>query len=62
MPSPPATRAAELRALLHHHAHRYYMLDAPQIPDAEYDRLFQELQALEAAHPSCSPPIRRRSA
>ena len=45
------TRAAELRALLHHHAHRYYVLDAPEIPDAEYDRLFQELQALEAAHP-----------
>jgi DNA ligase (NAD+) len=46
-----ATRAAELRALLHHHAHRYYVLDAPEIPDAEYDRLFQELQAIEAAHP-----------
>ena len=46
-----ATRAAELRALLHHHAHRYYVLDAPEIPDAEYDRLFQELQALEVADP-----------
>jgi DNA ligase (NAD+) len=44
-------RAAQLRALLHHHAHRYYVLDAPEIPDAEYDRLFQELEALEAAHP-----------
>ncbi|MBE7941166.1 MULTISPECIES: NAD-dependent DNA ligase LigA [Ramlibacter] len=41
-----------LRALLHHHAHRYYVLDAPEIPDAEYDRLFRELQALEAAHPA----------
>jgi DNA ligase (NAD+) len=40
-----------LRGLLAHHAHHYYVLDAPQIPDAEYDRLFQELQALEAAHP-----------
>ena len=47
----PARRAAELRAQLHHHAHRYYVLDAPEIPDAEYDRLFQELQAIEAAHP-----------
>jgi len=47
----PAARAAELRALLHHHAHRYYVLDAPEIPDAEYDRLFAELQALEAAQP-----------
>ncbi len=36
---------------LHHHAHRYYTLDDPEIPDAEYDRLFQELQALEALHP-----------
>jgi len=47
-----AARAADLRALLHHHAHRYYVLDAPEIPDAEYDRLFQELQSLEAAHPA----------
>ncbi|MBT9464657.1 NAD-dependent DNA ligase LigA [Hydrogenophaga sp.] len=47
----PAERAAELRAQLHHHAHRYYTLDEPEIPDAEYDRLFQELQAIEAAHP-----------
>ena len=48
----PSRRAAELRALLQHHAHRYYVLDAPEIPDAEYDRLFQELQALEAAYPA----------
>ncbi len=46
-----ATRAAELRKQLHHHGHQYYVLDAPTIPDAEYDRLFKELQALEAAHP-----------
>jgi DNA ligase (NAD+) len=46
-----ATRAAELRALLNRHAHLYYVLDAPQIPDAEYDKLFQALQTLEAAHP-----------
>jgi len=45
-------RAAELRAQLHRHAHLYYVLDAPEIPDAEYDRLFQELQDLEAAYPS----------
>jgi DNA ligase (NAD+) len=48
---PIAKRAAELRALLHHHADAYYKRDAPEIPDAEYDRLFQELQAIEAAHP-----------
>jgi DNA ligase (NAD+) len=45
-------RVAALRALLQHHAHRYYVLDAPELPDAEYDRLFQELQAIEAAHPA----------
>jgi DNA ligase (NAD+) len=44
-------RAADLRAQLNRHAHLYYVLDAPEIPDAEYDRLFQELQAIEAAHP-----------
>ena len=44
-------RASELRALLQQHAHHYYVLDAPQIPDAEYDRLFQELEAIEAANP-----------
>ena len=49
-------RAAELRALLQHHGHRYHVLDDPQIPDAEYDRLFHELQALEAAHPALLTP------
>ena len=52
----PAARAAELRALLQHHAHRYYVLDAPEIPDADYDRLFAELQAIEAAHPALRTP------
>jgi DNA ligase (NAD+) len=46
-----AERAAALRAALQHHAHLYYVLDAPQIPDAEYDRLFRELQAIESAQP-----------
>ncbi|MBW0170720.1 MAG: NAD-dependent DNA ligase LigA [Hydrogenophaga sp.] len=50
-PPSPAARAAELRAQLHHHAHRYYTLDDPEIPDAEYDKLFRELQSIEAAHP-----------
>jgi DNA ligase (NAD+) len=52
----PAARAAELRRLLHHHAHRYYVLDDPEIPDVEYDRLFRELQALEAEHPALRTP------
>lgn len=55
-PDAPAGRAAELRRQLNHHAHRYYVLDAPEIPDAEYDRLFQELQAIEAAHPELRTP------
>lgn len=52
----PAERARVLREQLDHHAHRYYVLDAPEIPDAEYDRLFQELQAIEAAHPELATP------
>ena len=41
---------------MHAHAYRYYTLDEPLIPDAEYDRLFQALQALEAAHPELLTP------
>jgi DNA ligase (NAD+) len=44
-------RAAELRELLDHHLYRYHVLDDPEIPDAEYDRLYDELVALEEAHP-----------
>ncbi|MFO0297744.1 MAG: DNA ligase LigA-related protein, partial [Pseudomonadota bacterium] len=55
-PEDAARRAAELREQLHHHAHRYYVLDDPEIPDAEYDRLFRELQALEDAHPALRTP------
>ena len=51
-----ADRAAELRAQLRHHAHLYYVLDAPALPDAEYDRLYQALQAIEAAHPQLLTP------
>ncbi|MFM9902534.1 MAG: NAD-dependent DNA ligase LigA, partial [Polaromonas sp.] len=47
----PAERAQVLRDTLALHAHRYYVLDEPSLPDAEYDRLFRELQAIEAAHP-----------
>ena len=42
--------------LLQHHAQQYYVLDAPEIPDAEYDKLFSELQAIEAAHPELQTP------
>lgn len=56
LPATTLARAAELRETLHQHAHRYYVLDDPSIPDAEYDRLFQELQALETAHPELRTP------
>jgi len=45
-----AARIADLRQTLHAWAHQYYVLDEPSVPDAEYDRLFKELQALEASH------------
>jgi DNA ligase (NAD+) len=51
-----ALQAADLRRQLHHHAHCYYTLDAPEVPDAEYDRLFRALQALESAHPYLRTP------
>ncbi len=47
----PRQRASELRAALEEHNYRYYVLDAPTVSDAEFDRLFGELKALEEAHP-----------
>jgi DNA ligase (NAD+) len=47
----PSKRAAELRRLIEHHNYRYHVLDDPEIADSAYDALFDELQALEAAHP-----------
>jgi len=55
-PQPDLAHVEALKRLLHEHAHRYYVLDEPTIPDAEYDRLFKELQALEAAHPELLTP------
>ena len=55
-------RVARLRKEIEDHNHRYYVLDEPSIPDAEYDRLFRDLQALEAAHPeliSADSPTQR---
>ncbi|MDY0072831.1 MAG: NAD-dependent DNA ligase LigA, partial [Thauera sp.] len=57
-----SVRVAQLRAELARHEHAYYVLDAPTVPDAEYDRLFAELQALEAADPAlitADSPTRR---
>ncbi|CAM8668406.1 Lig NAD-dependent DNA ligase (contains BRCT domain type II) [Comamonadaceae bacterium] len=65
-PAQPDTAAHQrllaLREQLHAHGHAYYVLDAPTVPDAEYDRLFRELQTLEAAHPewaSADSPTQR---
>ena len=57
MTQPPVTQQIDtLRAELTRHNHNYYVLDAPSIPDAEYDRLMRELQALEAEHPDLLTP------
>jgi DNA ligase (NAD+) len=55
-------RAAELRELLAHHAHRYYVLDDPEIGDDAYDALLDELRTLESSHPelaSADSPTQR---
>ena len=54
--SDPSARAAELRAALAYHAQRYYVEDDPEIGDEEYDALYGELVALEAAHPELVTP------
>ena len=56
MTAAAAARAAELRRQLAQHDYRYYVLDDPEVPDAEYDRLMRELRALEAAHPELITP------
>jgi DNA ligase (NAD+) len=55
-PTDPAAYAAELRATIDDANYRYYVLDAPTIEDAEYDRLLRELTELEAAHPELATP------
>ncbi len=52
----PAQRAAELNRMLNHAAYRYYALDNPEMTDAEFDRLLQELLAIEADHPELVSP------
>ena len=52
----PAARAGELRRLIAHHNARYFVLDAPEIPDADFDALVRELRELEADHPELVTP------
>ncbi len=62
IPAAVQQRAAELRAAIEHHNYLYYVLDAPEIPDAEYDRLFSELLELEYRYPhlvTADSPTRR---
>jgi DNA ligase (NAD+) len=54
--SDPAEGAAELREILDYHLYRYHVLDDPEISDAEYDRLYDELVALEQTHPELVTP------
>ncbi len=56
LPAAIAERARVLRDQINYHNYRYYVLDNPEIPDAEFDRLFRELQALEAGHPEIVTP------
>lgn len=56
LPAAIAERARVLRDQINYHNYRYYVLDNPEIPDAEFDRLFRELQALEAEHPEIVTP------
>ena len=56
IPDDIAAQAEQLREQLNYHNYRYYVLDDPEIPDAEYDRLFRELQALEEKYPALVTP------
>ncbi|BDH44990.1 DNA ligase [Salmonella enterica subsp. enterica serovar Choleraesuis] len=49
-------RLEQLRTTLRHHEYLYHVMDAPELPDAEYDRLMRELRELEAAHPDLITP------
>ena len=57
MSEKPAKRAAALIKIIEEHNYKYYVLDQPEIPDSEYDKIFRELQDLEAKHPELQSPI-----
>lgn len=56
VPQPDQARARKLRAEIERHNHQYYALDQPLVSDAEYDRMFRELQQLENEHPELASP------
>jgi DNA ligase (NAD+) len=56
MSSSTTERINELREEIRHHNYRYHVLDDPEVPDAEYDRLIRELKALEEKHPELVTP------
>src|SRR5690606_833296 len=56
VPAAVRKKVEALRSEIDRHNHLYHVLDAPEIPDAEFDRLVRELQALEAAHPELVTP------
>ena len=55
-PKAVVAKVQALRSQLQQWAHEYYVLDAPSVPDGEYDKLFQQLQALEGAYPALVTP------
>ena len=55
-PKGPKAQASALRDAIEQHNYAYYVLDEPTVPDAEYDRLMRELQALESEHPEIVTP------
>lgn len=55
-------KLTELRTTLRHHEYLYHVMDTPEIPDAEYDRLMRELRELEAQHPELITQTRPPSA
>ena len=56
IPDSAFQQVAELREQLNHHNYRYYVLDSPEISDAQYDELMRELRAIEAEHPEFVTP------
>ncbi|MGU3627931.1 NAD-dependent DNA ligase LigA [Comamonas sp. C24C] len=56
VPESVTSKVAALRAQLRQWAHEYYVLDAPTVPDGEYDRVYQQLEALEGAYPALVTP------